>query len=113
VRGEFAAFTQMESADLSVLGRDVTNNFSVIYDYSSRTVVLLARPHFYESSRIDVNKSLIINHLHANSDSTFQSFTFNTARTHPAESQHVQLSSCASCFFLFLQQFAFARDVAA
>jgi hypothetical protein len=48
VRGEFAAFTQMESADLSVLGRDVTNNFSVIYDYSSRTVVLLARPHFYE-----------------------------------------------------------------
>jgi hypothetical protein len=48
VRGEFAAFTKMESADLSVLGRDVTNNFSVIYDYSTRTVALLAPPHFYE-----------------------------------------------------------------
>jgi hypothetical protein len=48
VRGPFAIFTEIESADMSVLGRDVTNNFGVIYDYSSRLVVLLAPPHFYE-----------------------------------------------------------------
>ena len=41
-------FTEGESAELSVLGRDVTNNFSVIYDYPNRSVALLARPHYYE-----------------------------------------------------------------
>lgn len=35
-------------ADLSVLGRDVTNNFSVIYDYPNQTVALLAPLHHYE-----------------------------------------------------------------
>ena len=34
VQGTFRVFTESESADLSVLGRDVTNNFSVIYDLS-------------------------------------------------------------------------------
>jgi len=48
VRGPLSVFTEMGSADLSVLGRDVTNNFSVIYDYPSRTVTLLAAPHSYE-----------------------------------------------------------------
>ena len=48
VRGQFAVFTEFESADLSVLGRDVTNNFSVIYDYGNQLVALLARPHYYE-----------------------------------------------------------------
>lgn len=48
VRGPFAVFTEGESAELSVLGRDVTNNFSVIYDYPNRAVALLARPHYYE-----------------------------------------------------------------
>ena len=48
VRGIFSVFTEGESAELSVLGRDVTNNFSVIYDYPNRTVALLARPHYYE-----------------------------------------------------------------
>jgi hypothetical protein len=48
VRGSFAVFTQGESAELSVLGRDVTNNFSVIYDYPNRAVALLAAPHYYE-----------------------------------------------------------------
>jgi hypothetical protein len=48
VRGSFAVFTEKESADLSVLGRDVTNNFGVIYDYPNRVVTLLAQPHFYE-----------------------------------------------------------------
>ena len=48
VRGSFGVFTQGESADLSVLGRDVTNNFSVIYDYPNQVVALLALPHSYE-----------------------------------------------------------------
>ncbi len=48
IRGPFAVFTEGESAELSVLGRDVTNNFSVIYDYPNRAVALLSRPHYYE-----------------------------------------------------------------
>jgi hypothetical protein len=48
IRGPFAMFTEGESAELSVLGRDVTNNFSVIYDYPNRAVALLAAPHYYE-----------------------------------------------------------------
>jgi hypothetical protein len=48
VRGTFGVFTEGESADLSVLGRDVTNNFSVIYDYPNQIIVLLAPPHSYE-----------------------------------------------------------------
>jgi hypothetical protein len=48
VRGPFAVFVDVESADLSVLGRDVTDNFSVIYDYPNRVVALLALPHTYE-----------------------------------------------------------------
>ena len=48
VRDPFAVFTEGESAELSVLGRDVTNNFSVIYDYPNRAVALLAWPHYYE-----------------------------------------------------------------
>ncbi len=48
VRGTFGVFKEDETADLSVLGRDVTNNFGVIYDYPNQTVALLAPPHFYE-----------------------------------------------------------------
>lgn len=48
IRGPFAVFTESESAELSVLGRDVTNNFSVIYDYPNLAVALLAAPHYYE-----------------------------------------------------------------
>lgn len=51
VRGKFGVFTDSESTDLSVLGRDVTNNFSVIYDYPQRIVAMLALPHFYEIKR--------------------------------------------------------------
>ncbi len=40
VRGSFGVFTEGESADLSVLGRDVTNNFSVIYDYPNQIIAL-------------------------------------------------------------------------
>ena len=48
VRGTFGLFTKGESADLSILGRDVTNNLSVIYDYPGQTIALLAPPHSYE-----------------------------------------------------------------
>jgi hypothetical protein len=48
VRRAFHLFTESESADLSVLGRDVTNNFGIIYDYPNQTVALLAPPHYYE-----------------------------------------------------------------
>jgi hypothetical protein len=48
VRGPFTVFNDRESAELSVLGRDVTNNFSVIYDYPNRAVALLSGPHYYE-----------------------------------------------------------------
>ena len=48
IRGTFGVFTKAESADLSVLGRDVTDNFSVIYDYPKQIVALLAPPHLYE-----------------------------------------------------------------
>ena len=48
VRGSFGVFTESESADLSVLGRDVTNNFSVIYDYPNQIIALLAPPHSCE-----------------------------------------------------------------
>jgi len=48
VRGTFGVFTQSESADLSILGRDVTNNFTVIYDYPHQIIALLAPPHFCE-----------------------------------------------------------------
>jgi len=48
VRGAFHVFTESESSDLSVLGRDVTNNFGIIYDYPNQTVALLSPPHYYE-----------------------------------------------------------------
>ena len=51
IRGPLAVFTDGESAELPVLGRDVTNNFSVIYDYTNLTVALLSRPHYYEIKR--------------------------------------------------------------
>jgi len=47
VNGTFAVFTSMASSDISVLGRDVTNNFDVIYSYPQREVLLLAAPHSY------------------------------------------------------------------
>ena len=48
VRGTFNVFVESESSDLSVLGRDVTNNFGIIYDYPNQTVALLAPPHYCE-----------------------------------------------------------------
>jgi hypothetical protein len=48
VRGAFGVFTLSESSEMSVLGRDVTNNFDVIYSFPRREVILLAPPHGYQ-----------------------------------------------------------------
>ena len=48
VRGAFSVFTISESSEMSVLGRDVTNNFDVIYSFPRREVTLLAPPHSYQ-----------------------------------------------------------------
>jgi hypothetical protein len=47
VNGIFGIFTDANSSDISILGRDVTNNFDVIYSYPQREVLLLASPHSY------------------------------------------------------------------
>ena len=47
VKGPFAVFTELESSDISLLGRDVTNNFDVIYSFLKRDVLLLSAPHTY------------------------------------------------------------------
>jgi hypothetical protein len=48
VRGAFGVFTDSESSEMSVLGRDVTNNFDVIYSFPRREVMLLGPPHSYQ-----------------------------------------------------------------
>jgi hypothetical protein len=47
VRGQFAAFTDLAATDLSVLGRDVLDNFDVILSRRRDEVLLLAPAHFY------------------------------------------------------------------
>jgi hypothetical protein len=51
VRGSYAVFAENGGTELTVLGRDVTDNFGVIYDYPNRLVALLAPPHYYEINR--------------------------------------------------------------
>ena len=48
VQGQFSVFTDIASSDVSVLGRDITNNFHVIYSYPGGQVVMLAQPHTYK-----------------------------------------------------------------
>jgi hypothetical protein len=50
VRGEFAAFTDPEATDFSILGRDVLDNFDVILSRTRGEVLFLAGNHKY---RID------------------------------------------------------------
>ncbi len=47
VQGQFSVFIDIASSDVSVLGRDITNHFHVIYSYPERQVVMLAQPHAY------------------------------------------------------------------
>jgi hypothetical protein len=46
-RGQFAAVTELEALDMSVLGRDITGLFAVIVDQPSGTVCLLRERHRY------------------------------------------------------------------
>ena len=48
VRGQFAAFTDPGATDLSVMGRDVLNNFDVIVSRPKSEVLLLAARHRYQ-----------------------------------------------------------------
>jgi hypothetical protein len=48
VRGKFAAFTDPLTTDLSVMGRDVLNNFDVIVSRPHSEVLLLAPRHHYQ-----------------------------------------------------------------
>jgi hypothetical protein len=52
VRGVFAAFTDAQATDLSILGRDVLDNFDVILSRRRDEVLLLAPNHQYQVSRI-------------------------------------------------------------
>jgi len=46
-RGEYAAFTQLEALDMSVLGRDIIELFAVIVDRTENLVTLIRPPHRY------------------------------------------------------------------
>ena len=46
-RGEYAAFTQLEALDMSILGRDITDMFAVIIDRPDNVVALIRQPHQY------------------------------------------------------------------
>jgi hypothetical protein len=46
-RGQFAAVTELEALDMSVLGRDITNLFAVIVDRPGDFVCLLGQRHHY------------------------------------------------------------------
>ena len=47
-KGHYAAFTQLESLDMSVLGRDILNLFALIVDRQRDVVCLLGQRHRYE-----------------------------------------------------------------
>jgi len=46
-RGRFAAATDLTALDISVLGRDITDNFAVIVDRPQNAVLLLGQRHGY------------------------------------------------------------------
>ena len=46
-RGQFSAVTDPATLDMSVLGRDISNLFSVIIDHPGKVVCLLAQRHRY------------------------------------------------------------------
>lgn len=48
-RGAYAAVTQLEALDMSVLGRDITEMFAVIVDRTRDVVALLRDPHRYST----------------------------------------------------------------
>ena len=46
-RGAYAAITDLEALDMSVLGRDITNMFAVVMDRPGNVVCLLGQRHQY------------------------------------------------------------------
>ena len=46
--GTIGVFTDPETCDTPVLGRDVLDNFCVIFDRNRNSILLLAAPHDYE-----------------------------------------------------------------
>ena len=52
VRGEFAAFTDPRAIDISILGRDVLDNFDLILSRRHDEVLLLAPNHHYRVTRL-------------------------------------------------------------
>ncbi len=48
VRGEMVTLRDAEALDMSMLGRDVLNNFDVIVSYRRKEVLLLAERHSYQ-----------------------------------------------------------------
>jgi hypothetical protein len=46
-RGAYAAITDLEALDMSVLGRDITNLFAVVVDRPGNVVCLLGQRHQY------------------------------------------------------------------
>lgn len=51
VRVEFAGFTDPTATDLSILGRDVLDNFDLIISWRRSEVLLLAPRHYYRIER--------------------------------------------------------------
>jgi hypothetical protein len=51
VRGEFAGFIDPRATDLSILGRDVLNNFDLIISRRHNEILLLAPRHRYRIDR--------------------------------------------------------------
>ena len=51
-RGEYAAFTELESLDMCVLGRDVLDMFAVIIDRSRNLVAMVRERHQYRIEHI-------------------------------------------------------------
>ena len=46
-RGQYAAVTELEALDISVLGRDITGLFTVIVDWPHDVVCLVGQRHRY------------------------------------------------------------------
>jgi hypothetical protein len=46
-RGQFAAFTDVKALDMSVLGRDILNLFTLIADRQGDLVCLIGQGHYY------------------------------------------------------------------
>jgi len=51
LRGRYAAFTDLDALDMSVLGRDILNLFAVVVDHPGGSILLLRDRHAYRVER--------------------------------------------------------------